>query len=123
MKRIGIGVLCLLTTVTAFSKVVTVKTGSVIDDENIKRTIIVFKDYKDAITQKNNCETDSTEVPAFVVIKNTLIPTCWEPARTDGVGSMRYSNGLNEKEFSFDESKIKFKPLKYDTVKNKLLSN
>lgn len=121
MKAIALGTLCLLTSATAFSEVVTVRSGSVIDDENIKRSIVLFKDYKDAIMLKNECDTDTTEVPAFVLINKNLIPACWEPARTDGIGSIRYTNQFNEKEFSFDESTIKFKTLKFDTAKNKLL--
>lgn len=107
----------------ALADIFNVRVGSVLDDEKIKRNIILFNDYNDAIRLENECDTDTTEVPAALLEgNNVIIPTCWEPARGDGVGYFRYTHQFSLKEFTFDESKIKFRSAKYDSKLNKLLN-
>lgn len=112
---------CLVSSASLYAGIVPAKIGSVVDDENIKRTLIIFKSYDDAVKQVSECDIQGTEVPAFLLVKNEMISACWEPARSDGVGSFRYTNQNNEKEFSFNERSIKFKPTKIDTVKHTIL--
>ncbi|WP_336943147.1 hypothetical protein [Acinetobacter modestus] len=112
---------CLISSASIYAGIVPAKIGSVVDDENIKRTLVIFKNYDDAVKQKNECDVQGTEVPAFLLGKNEMVPACWEPARSDGIGSFRYTNQNNEKEFSFNERSIKFKPTKIDTVKHTIL--
>lgn len=111
---------CLVSSGSLYAGIVPAKIGSVIDDENIKE-LWFFKNYDDAIKQKNECDVQGTEVPAFLLVKNEIVPACWEPARSDGIGSFRYTNQNNEKEFSFNERTIKFKPTKIDTVIHAIL--
>ena len=63
-------------------------------------------------------------MPAALIDRknNKILPACWIPARTDGVGYFRYVNQYNEKEFTFIESEIKFKSEKYNTKTNKMVN-
>lgn len=112
---------CLISSASLYAAIVPAKIGSVVDDENVKRTLVIFKNYDDAVKQKNECDVQGTEVPAFLLVKSEMVPACWEPARSDDIGSFRYTHQNNEKEFSFNERSIKFKPTKIDTVKHTIL--
>ena len=124
MMRFLIFSAAILITCSASAQILFVKTGNAVDDEGIKRTIMIFDGYDNAIKQPNNCNLESSEVPAALIDRknNKILPACWIPARTDGVGYFRYVNQYNEKEFTFIESEIKFKSEKYNTKTNKMVN-
>ena len=114
-NKISLFTISFFASFTIYANTVPAKIGTVLDDVIIKRTFIIFNNAADALKQKNECDVQATEIPTFVINDNKLIPSCWEPARGDGIGFLRYKNDFNDKEFSFNESKVKYKSIKLNT--------
>lgn len=105
----------------AFAAIVPVHIGTAIDDEDIPRTLITFSDYEDTAKIEITCDVESGEVAAYLLLKNQAVPACWMPARGDGVGFFKYEHSNNSKEFNFDQTRIKFKKAKFNTVTKKIV--
>jgi hypothetical protein len=122
MKKIILTLLATAISISSFAEVVNVQVGKIKDDEGIQRTIIIFKDYEDA-KKSHECKSDEGyDVPAYLVSReDKIIPACWLPAHTDGIGSFQYLNSESNKEFDFNEKIIKFKQMRFDNKALKLI--
>jgi hypothetical protein len=122
MKALMVGFFIAAVSLGVRSEVVDVQVGKTIDDEGIPRTIIIFNDY-DIGKKYHDCKVgDGYDVPTYLISKkNKIIPACWLPAHTDGIGGFRYEISGADKEFDFNEKTMKFKRMKLDINTLKLV--
>jgi hypothetical protein len=99
-----------------------VQVGSIIDDNDLYRSIVVLEDNSDRAKIPNNCDTEKSEQLIFIFIKNKMITACQKLKNSDDKGWLvRYTEGSTQHEFSYSELMGEYSSGTYNTVTKELI--